>query len=95
MDDAHRRGYLPSPSPTRPANFNPPPGYSTGRELADEDKEFNRDINSVQAAIENIHQRLKTYTILGGVYRGAIDNLHKATKIVQVVSTLLAISVRY
>ncbi|CAF0802221.1 unnamed protein product [Rotaria sordida] len=55
-----------------------------GRELTDEHKEFNRDINSARTAIENINQRLKTYAILGGFYRGAIDNFHKATKIVQV-----------
>ncbi|CAF1377390.1 unnamed protein product, partial [Rotaria sordida] len=60
-----------------------------GRELTDEDKEFNRDINSARATIENINQRLKTYAILGGVYRGASDNFHKATQIVQVVSALL------
>ncbi|CAF2941950.1 unnamed protein product [Rotaria sp. Silwood2] len=59
-----------------------------GRELTDEDKNFNRDINSARAAIENIDQRLKTYSILGSVYRGAIDDLHKITKIAQVVSAL-------
>ena len=59
-----------------------------GRELTDEDKDFNRDINSARAAIENINQRLKTYAICGGVYRGAIGDFHKATKIVQVVSAL-------
>ncbi|CAF1634522.1 unnamed protein product, partial [Didymodactylos carnosus] len=59
-----------------------------GRELSDEDKSFNRDINSARAAIENINQRLKTYAILGSVYRGAIDDFHKITKIVQVVSAL-------
>ncbi|CAF1070386.1 unnamed protein product [Rotaria sordida] len=61
---------------------------SRGRELTDEDKDFNYDINSARAAIENINQRLKTYAILGGVYRGAIDDFHKATKIVQVVCAL-------
>ncbi|CAF0959069.1 unnamed protein product [Rotaria sordida] len=84
MDDAHRRGYLPPPSPTRLTPRKKP----HGRQFADEDKEFNRDINSARAAIENINQRLKTYAILDGVYRGAIDNFHKATKIVQVVSAL-------
>ncbi|CAF4771640.1 unnamed protein product, partial [Rotaria sp. Silwood2] len=59
-----------------------------GRELTDEDKNFNRDINSARAAIENINQRLKTYAILGDVYRGPIHDFHKATKIVQVVSAL-------
>ncbi|CAF4846550.1 unnamed protein product, partial [Rotaria sp. Silwood1] len=59
-----------------------------GRELINEDKNFNRDINSARAAIENINQHLKTYAILGGIYRGAIDDFHKATKIVQVVSAL-------
>ncbi|CAF4703068.1 unnamed protein product, partial [Rotaria sp. Silwood2] len=59
-----------------------------GRELTDKDKDFNRDINSARAAIENISQRLKSYAILGDVYRGAIDNFHKATQIVQVVSAL-------
>ncbi|CAF1337255.1 unnamed protein product [Rotaria sordida] len=59
-----------------------------GRELTDEDKNFNRDINSARAAIENINQRLKTYAILGSIYRGAIDDFHKITKIVQVVSAL-------
>ena len=31
-----------------------------GCELTDEDKDYNRDINSARAAIENINQRLKT-----------------------------------
>ncbi|CAF4234485.1 unnamed protein product [Rotaria sp. Silwood2] len=56
-----------------------------GRELTDEDNDFNRDINSARAAIENINQRLKTYAILGGVYRGAVGDFHKVAKIVQVV----------
>jgi hypothetical protein len=59
-----------------------------GRELTDEDKNFNRDINSARAALENINQRLKTYSILGSVYRRAIDNFHKITKIIQVVAAL-------
>ena len=59
-----------------------------GRELTDEDKNFNWDINSARAAIENINQRLKTYAILGNVYRGSIDDFHKATKLVQVVCAL-------
>jgi hypothetical protein len=59
-----------------------------GRELAEEDKDFNRTINSARAAIEDINQRLKTYAILGGVYRGDIDDHHKVTKIAQVVSAL-------
>ncbi len=59
-----------------------------GRELTDEDKDFNYDINSARAAIENINQRLKTYAILGGVYRGAIDDFHKAAKIVRFVCAL-------
>ncbi|CAF1219234.1 unnamed protein product [Rotaria sordida] len=59
-----------------------------GRELKDEDKNFNRDINSARAAIENINQRLKTYAILGGVYRRAIGDFEKITKITQVVSAL-------
>ncbi|CAF2930749.1 unnamed protein product [Rotaria sp. Silwood2] len=37
-------------------------------ELTDEDNNFNRDINSTRAAIENINQRLKIYANLGGVY---------------------------
>ncbi len=36
-----------------------------GHELTDEDKNFNRDIDSARVAIENINQRLKTYAILG------------------------------
>jgi hypothetical protein len=63
-----------------------------GRGLEEEDKDFNRNINSARAAIENINQRLKTYAILGGVYRGAIDDYHKITKIVQVVSALCNIN---
>ncbi len=49
---------------------------------------YSRDINSARAAIENINQRLKTYAILGSIYRGAIDDFDKITKIVQVVSAL-------
>ncbi|CAF1358711.1 unnamed protein product [Rotaria sordida] len=59
-----------------------------GRELTDEDKAFNRVINSARAAVENINQRLKTYAILGGMYRGAIDDFDKITKIEQVVCAL-------
>ncbi|CAF3995273.1 unnamed protein product [Rotaria sp. Silwood2] len=58
------------------------------RELTYEDKNFNRDINSAKAVIENINQCLKTYAILGGVYREAIDDFHKEKKILQVVSAL-------
>ncbi len=59
------------------------------RELTDEDKEFNRDINSARAAIENINQHLKAHAILGSIHGGgAIDNFEKVTKIVQVVSAL-------
>jgi len=47
-----------------------------------EDKDFNRDINSARAAIENINQRLKSYAILGGVYRGSVHDFHKITKII-------------
>ncbi|CAF4329107.1 unnamed protein product [Rotaria sordida] len=54
-------------------------------ELTAEDKNFNRNINSTRAAIENINQRLKTYAIMDDVYRGAIDDFHKITKIAQVV----------
>jgi hypothetical protein len=59
-----------------------------GRELTQEDKDFNRTINSTRAAIENINQRLKTYAILGSVYRGPIDDFHKITKIIQIVAAL-------
>ncbi|CAF3788300.1 unnamed protein product [Rotaria sp. Silwood1] len=59
-----------------------------GRELTDEDESFNCDINSTRVAIEYINQRFKTYAILGGVYRGPIDDFEKITKITQVVSAL-------
>ncbi|CAF4193621.1 unnamed protein product, partial [Rotaria sordida] len=59
-----------------------------GRELTQDDKDFNRDINSARAAIENINQRLKTYAIIGGVYRGPVDDFDKITKIIQVVAAL-------
>jgi hypothetical protein len=59
-----------------------------GRELTQEDKDFNRDINSARAAIENINQRLKSYAILGNIYRGPVDDFHKITKIVQVIAAL-------
>jgi glutamate/tyrosine decarboxylase-like PLP-dependent enzyme len=58
------------------------------RELTQEDKDFNRDINTARAAIENINQRLKTYAILGGTYRGPVDDPRKITKIIQVVAAL-------
>ncbi|CAF4044763.1 unnamed protein product [Rotaria sp. Silwood1] len=59
-----------------------------GHELTQEDKDFNRDINSARAAIENINQRLNTYAILDGVYRGPVDDFHKITKIIQIVAAL-------
>jgi hypothetical protein len=57
-------------------------------ELTTEDKAYNRNINGSRAAIENINQRLKTYAILGGIYRGTIDDFDKITKITRVVSAL-------
>lgn len=63
-----------------------------GRELAEEDEDFNRNINSARAAIENSNQRLKTYAILGSVYRGGIDDFHKITKITQVVAAVCNMS---
>ena len=59
-----------------------------GRELTDKDKTFSHDTGSARAATENINQRLKTFSILGNVYRGAIDDLHKITRIAEVVSAL-------
>ena len=59
-----------------------------GCELTQEDKDFNCNINSARAAIENINQRLKTYAIFGSVYRGSVDDFHKITKIIQVVAAL-------
>ena len=63
-----------------------------GRELEEEDKDLNRNINSVRTAIKNINQRLKTYAILNGVYRRAANDYHEITKIVQVVSALFNIN---
>ena len=57
-------------------------------ELTTEDKDFNHDLNSARAAIENINQHLKTYAILGSVYRGTVDDFHQITRIAQVVSVL-------
>jgi hypothetical protein len=45
-----------------------------GRDLTDQEKNYNRDINSARAAIENINQRLKTYAVLVSIYRGVIDD---------------------
>ncbi|CAF1298484.1 unnamed protein product [Rotaria sordida] len=59
-----------------------------GRELTTEDKDFNRIICGERAAIENINQRVKQYAILGHVYRGSYDDLHKITKIAHVVCAL-------
>jgi len=57
-------------------------------ELSTEEKNFNYDINSARAAIENINQRVKTYVILSSVYRGAIDDFDKITKISRIVCAL-------
>jgi len=57
-------------------------------ELTTEEKNFNYEINSARAAIENINQRIKTYAIIGSIYRGAIDDIDKITKISQVVCAL-------
>ncbi len=55
-----------------------------GQELKQEDKYFNR----TRAAIENTNQNLKTYGILGGIYRGSIDDSRKITKIIEVIAAL-------
>jgi len=57
-------------------------------ELTTEEKDFNYEINSARAAIENINQRIKTYAVIGSIYRGAIDDIDKITKISQVVCVL-------
>ena len=54
----------------------------------EEAKDFNRNINSARAVIENINQHLKTDAILGSVFRGPVDDFHKITKIMQVVAAL-------
>ena len=59
-----------------------------GGELTAEDKDFNRSISSARAAIENITQRIKTYTILGSIYKGPYDDLDKISKISHVVAAL-------
>ena len=59
-----------------------------GRELTDEDKDFNRDINIARAVIVHFNQHLNSYAILGGVHRGSIDNFDKVTKIVQAIWAL-------
>ncbi|CAF3140860.1 unnamed protein product [Rotaria sp. Silwood2] len=59
-----------------------------GGELTTEDKDFNRNICSARAAIENINQRMKQYAIIGHVYRGSYGDFDKITKITRVVSAL-------
>jgi len=59
-----------------------------GGELTSEDKDFNRNICSARAAIENIIQRIKQYGIIGDAYRGSYDDFDKITKIARVVSAL-------
>ncbi|UJR12869.1 hypothetical protein I4U23_017043 [Adineta vaga] len=54
-------------------------------ELTTEDKNFNYEINSARAAIENINQRIKIYAVNSSIYRGAIDGIDKITKISQIV----------
>ncbi|CAF2014402.1 unnamed protein product [Rotaria magnacalcarata] len=65
-----------------------PKGKSYRRELTTEDKSYNYDINRARAAIEIINQRIKTYAILGSIYRGTINDFDKITKISQVVCAL-------
>ena len=57
-----------------------------GHELTQEDKNFDCDINSTRIAIECINPCLKTYVIVGSVYRRRIDDLHKVIKIIQTVA---------
>ncbi|CAF4355000.1 unnamed protein product, partial [Rotaria sordida] len=57
-----------------------PKKKSRGGELTAEDKDFNRSISSARVAIENINQRIKTYTILRSTYKGTYDDLDKIIK---------------
>lgn len=41
--------------------------------------DLNGYIDSVRGVIENIHQHLITYTILGGIYRGTVDDVYNIT----------------
>ena len=59
-----------------------------GGELTTENKDFNRNICSTRAAIENINQRMKQYAIIGHIYRGSYSDFDKITKITRVVSAL-------
>ena len=45
-------------------------------------------ICSTRAAIENINQRMKQYTIIGHNYRGTYGDFNKITKIALVVAAL-------
>ena len=65
-----------------------------GGELTVEDKDFNRLISSARAAIENINRRIKTYAILGSIYRGAYDDFDKITRIAHVVSALCKLKLK-
>ncbi|CAF1274018.1 unnamed protein product [Rotaria sordida] len=65
-----------------------PKKKSRGGELTAEDKDINRSISSARVAIENINQRIKTYTILRSTYKGTYDDLDKITKISRVVAAL-------
>ncbi|CAF1213645.1 unnamed protein product [Rotaria sordida] len=65
-----------------------PKKKSRGGELTAEDKDFNRSISSARVAIENINQRIKTYTILRSTYKGTYDDLDKIIKISRVVAAL-------
>ncbi|CAF3563236.1 unnamed protein product [Rotaria sordida] len=59
-----------------------------GGELTAEEKDFNRSISSARAAIENINRRVKSYAVLGSIYKGPYDDLEKITKIAHVVVSL-------
>ena len=60
----------------------PPRKGPDRRQLAEEAKNFNHDINSARVAIENISQHLETYTILVGVYKWTGDHFYEIVNIV-------------
>ena len=47
------------------------------KELEPWDKAYNRSINSDRAIIENVFRRMKVYQLIGGIFRGSINDLEE------------------
>jgi hypothetical protein len=47
-----------------------PHKYPSNRKLTPEEKNYNRQLSSIRAVVEQVQERIKNFSVLGTLYRG-------------------------